>query len=64
MKPNSPQPPVRRRRNEYLKGAQSSADSHLTRHGHSHTRGELPGRMARNWKNIQGLNTPAGGSQN
>jgi hypothetical protein len=58
MKPTMPQPPIRRRRNEYLKGAHSQEGQGTIQHGHCHTRGELPGRLARNWKMNQGSTIP------
>jgi len=59
MKQSMPQPPVRRRRNEYLKGGPSGGGHSSVQHGHSHTRGELPGRLARNWKTDQISTGPA-----
>lgn len=64
MKQSLPQPPVRRRRNEYLKGTHSSGGHGSIQHGHCHTRGELPGRLARNWKADQFSTSPASSSPN
>lgn len=64
MKQSLPQPLIRRRRNEYLKGTHSLGGHSSIPHGHCHTRGELPGRLARNWKADQFSTSTAPSNQN
>jgi hypothetical protein len=52
-------PPLRRKRAEFLKSPRQVHGHGIVSHAHSHTRGELPGRFARNWKPKMNLNNSA-----
>ncbi len=52
MKKNISFPPAPQKRDDYLKSPQLTSGKGPTDHAHSHTRGELPGRQARNFKAV------------
>lgn len=52
MKHTIPFPAPHPNRKEYLKSAGHPHRQRFSSHAPSHTRGDLPGRMARNWKAV------------